>query len=91
MQWTLASRASLADGGGGGGGASLKHIGAVGRAAGAVAARETHAQVAGRQRREGLKYVLWGPRGVGKSTLALKFEAGKAEWVQPLRGRTLGK
>ncbi len=38
-----------------------------------------------------LKYVLWGPRGVGKSTLALKFEAGKAEWVQPLRGRTLGK
>jgi len=47
--------------------------------------------VAGRQRREGLKYVLWGPRGVGKSTLALKFDAGKAEWVQPLRGRTLGK
>jgi hypothetical protein len=31
------------------------------------------------------------PRGVGKSTLALKFDAGKAEWVQPLRGRTLGK
>jgi hypothetical protein len=26
-----------------------------------------------------LKYVLWGPGGVGKSTLALKFAAGKAE------------
>ena len=38
-----------------------------------------------------LQYVLWGPGGVGKSTLALKFEAGKAEWVQPLRGGTLGK
>jgi hypothetical protein len=24
-----------------------------------------------------LKYVLWGPGGVGKSTLALKFDAGK--------------
>ncbi len=26
-----------------------------------------------------LKYVLWGPGGVGKSTLALKFAAGQAE------------
>jgi tetratricopeptide (TPR) repeat protein len=26
-----------------------------------------------------LKYVLWGPRGVGKSTLALKFAAGQAK------------
>ena len=25
-----------------------------------------------------LKYVLWGPGGVGKSTLALRFAAGKA-------------
>jgi Mrp family chromosome partitioning ATPase len=26
-----------------------------------------------------LKYVMWGPGGVGKSTLALKFAAGKAK------------
>ena len=26
-----------------------------------------------------LKYVLWGPGGVGKSTLALRFAAGQAE------------
>jgi GTPase SAR1 family protein len=26
-----------------------------------------------------VKYVVWGPGGVGKSTLALKFAAGQAE------------
>jgi replication-associated recombination protein RarA len=28
-----------------------------------------------------LQYVLWGPGGVGKSTLALKFAAGRAAAV----------
>ena len=64
-----ATEASLADGGGSGP-ARYQRIGAVGRAAGAVEARETHRK---------LKFVLLGPGGVGKSTLALKFAAGKVE------------
>ena len=28
---------------------------------------------------QGVKFVLWGPGGTGKSTLAVKFAAGQAE------------
>ena len=50
LEEAMTSRASLEDGGGGRAG---QRVGAVGRAAGAVAAGESHSQVAGRQRRGG--------------------------------------
>jgi len=54
-----------------------------GHATGAVAGGKTQAQVAdghGDDEAEGrLKYVLWGPGGVGKSTLALKSVVERGE------------
>jgi hypothetical protein len=72
--------------GGGSGPTRLQLVVAVGQAAGAVAGGKTQAQGAdchGDDEAEGRLKVLWGPGGVGKSTLALKsvMERGERQRV----------